>query len=146
MWLSLPGTVSRGSRAPTGIVAKARLFGVRVRVQRGVVLNRRQQSVVARVLHERVALLFALLFVPVCCQNTTTQNHTVAGNQVAGSVPHVSSALRGGVFGRAHGRRSLVADECGWERHDGYFMSDFAKHPGQVHHAVFNNLAEAKAD
>lgn len=180
MWLSLPGTVSRGNRAPTGVGVKVRLFGWRVGVQRGV---NRQQSVgaAARVLHERVALLFALLLVPVCCHNTNTHDHLVAGSpaparegapgrlvtgsQVAGSVLRGSSTLRGGVFGRAHGelsmhrdrhtgtqqlqhwgRRSLVADECGWERHSGYFMSDFAKHPGQVHHAVFNNLAEAQAD
>lgn len=47
-------------------------------------------------------------------------------------------------------RRSLAdassSVNCGWEHHRGFFMSDYAKHPGQVHHAVFGSLAEAQSD
>ena len=44
-------------------------------------------------------------------------------------------------------RRALAEDgACGWERHPGKFMSDYAKHPDQMHHAEFGSLGEAQTD
>ncbi len=106
---------------------------------------------------------------------TSAAAHTRAGSmnppsQSAATSPAAASAFTlrgGGLSGRTRGelsmrrinhtlqlqqrdkrggRRSLARDECGWERHSGYFMSDFAKHPGQIHHAVFDSLTEAQAD
>ena len=62
----------------------------------------------------------------------------------------VLSSQRGGTRGRPW-RRSLADAHlsnvnCGWEHHRGFFMSDYAKHPGQVHHAVFGSQAEAQSD
>jgi CelD/BcsL family acetyltransferase involved in cellulose biosynthesis len=35
---------------------------------------------------------------------------------------------------------------CRWKRFPGTFMSDYAKHAGQMHHTVFDSLAKAQAD
>ena len=43
-------------------------------------------------------------------------------------------------------RRALAEGACGWERHPGKFMSDYAKHPDQMHHAEFGSLGEAQTD
>lgn len=64
-------------------------------------------------------------------------------------VTHAAVTLAAVALGGLRRQRSLASADvtpCSWERHAGLFMSDFAKHPGQVHHAVFPTLAEAQAD
>jgi hypothetical protein len=80
---------------------------------------------------------------PTAAAQQRRQQHSRSSSSSSSVVaPQTAATLR-----RRHlASASSDGTACGWERHAGFFMSDFAKHPGQVHHAVFGSLGEAQAD
>ena len=86
--------------------------------------------------HPAVPLLTAATLAAFVCAATAPPS---GGHPAGGAHPAAAS-------GKPPIRRALAEGACGWERHPGKFMSDYAKHPDQMHHAEFGSLGEAQTD